>query len=136
MGFFDFMKKKEAKQGLGYAPTMTGGLPFYAPFGDSVYASDIVVQSIRCKANEFKKLDPRHIRVDADGKQTLVTDSSVAKILKRPNKYMTMADFLEKITILLELNKTFLSIRNTTSQIPALKSIPHCILSSPQALSI
>lgn len=86
------------------APTMTGGAPFYTAFGESVYASDIVVQSIRCKANEFKKLDPRHIRLTDSG-QTVVRDSSIARLLKRPNAYMTMADFLEKITILLELNK-------------------------------
>lgn len=104
MGFFDFLKKKESKQGLAYAPTMGGNIPFYSSFGDSVYASDIVVQSIRCKANEFKKLQPRHIRV-VDGAQATITDSSVSKVLKRPNEYMTTADFLEKITILLELNK-------------------------------
>lgn len=98
------MKKKENKKGLSYAPTMNGNLPFYAPFGDSIYASDIIVQSIRCKANEFKKLDPRHIRT-TDGAAASITDSSVAKVLKRPNAYMTTADFLEKITILLELNK-------------------------------
>lgn len=40
-----------------------------------------------------------------DNAQATVTDSSIAKLLKRPNEYMTMADFLEKITILLELNK-------------------------------
>lgn len=62
------------------------------------------MQSIRCKANEFKKLDPRHIKTTAEG-QTMVTDSSIAKVLKRPNAYMSTADFLEKITILLELNK-------------------------------
>lgn len=83
---------------------MTGGLPFYSSFGNNIYASDIIVQSIRCKANEFKKLDPRHIKTTADG-QTMITDSSIAKVLKRPNAYMTTADFLEKITILLELNK-------------------------------
>lgn len=88
-----------------YAPTMNGNLPFYSSFGDSVYASDIIVQSIRCKANEFKKLDARHITNNADGTQSVVTNSSIAKVLKRPNNYMTSADFLEKITILLELNK-------------------------------
>lgn len=103
MGFFDFLKPKK-KNGLTYAPTMTGGLPFFSPFGESVYASDIVVQSIRCKANEFKKLDPYHVR-NSDGRQQTVTDSSIARILKRPNPYMTTADFFEKITILLELNK-------------------------------
>lgn len=104
MGLFDFFRQKEDKKGLKYAPTMAGNSPFYAPFGDSIYASDIIVQSIRCKANEFKKLEPRHIKVDDNGTSS-VTDSSVAKVLRRPNDYMTTADFLEKITILLELNK-------------------------------
>ena len=103
-GLFNIFKKKEAKQGLKYAPTMAGNSPFYSSFGDSVYASDIVVQSIRCKANEFKKLQPRHIR-NTGGNQTVVTDSSVARVLQRPNAWMTQADFLEKITILRELNK-------------------------------
>lgn len=101
---FDFWRKKEKPKGLTYAPTMNGNTPFYSSFGDSIYASDIIVQSIRCKANEFKKLEPRHIRT-SDGAQTTITDSSIARILKRPNPYMSTADFLEKITILLELNK-------------------------------
>lgn len=87
-----------------YAPTMGNGVPFYSEFGNDIYASDIVVQSIRCKANEFKKLQPRHI-ITKDGQQSVKFDSSIAKCLRRPNEYMTTADFLEKITILLELNK-------------------------------
>lgn len=106
MGLLDFFKKKptEPQQGYTYAPTMSGAAPFYAPFGDSLYACDIVIQSIRCKANEFKKLDPRHVRT-TDGTQSVITDSSIARVLRRPNEYMTTADFLEKIAILLELNK-------------------------------
>ena len=105
MGFFDFLKPKKEKQGgLTYAPTMTGYSPTFTAFGDNVYASDIVVQSISCKANEFKKLDPRHIRTTGSKQQT-ITDSSIAKVLKRPNAFMTQADFLEKITILRELTK-------------------------------
>lgn len=83
---------------------MDGGAPFFSAFGNNIYASDIIVQSIRCKANEFKKLDPRHIKITENG-QSPVTDSSIARVLRRPNAYMTTADFLEKITILLELNK-------------------------------
>jgi HK97 family phage portal protein len=104
MCFFNFWKKKESSHGLTIAPTMTGTLPFYSSFGESVYASDIIVESIRCKANEFKKLAPRHIRT-VNGTQTVVNDSSVAKVLKRPNAFMTQSDFLEKITILRELTK-------------------------------
>lgn len=103
IGFFDFFKKKQKSQGLTYAPT-SDGLPFYTSFGESVYASDIVVESIRCKANEFKKLEPRHIRTE-NGQQRTITDSSIARVLRRPNPYMTQADFLEKITILFELTK-------------------------------
>lgn len=97
-------KVKQSKKGYKYAPTMTGNFPFYSEFGDSIYASDIIVQSIRCKANEFKKLIPRHITY-TDGAKASVHDSSIARVLNRPNEYMTTADFLEKITILLELNK-------------------------------
>lgn len=91
-------------QGFVYAPTANGNVPFYSSFGDDVYASDLVVQSIRCKANEFKKLKPRHV-VLRNGQQIVRTDTSIAKVLRRPNPYMSTADLLEKITILLELNK-------------------------------
>lgn len=105
MGFFDFLKPKKEEQGVRVmAPTMTGFSPTFTSFGENVYASDIVVQSIRCKANEFKKLDPRHVRTTG-GKQQTITDSSIARVLRRPNPYMTQADFLEKITILRELSK-------------------------------
>lgn len=90
-------------------------MPFYSAFGDSVYASDIIVQSIRCKANEFMKLRPRHVRT-TDGRQASVTDSSVARVLAKPNDVMTTADFLSKITILLELNRNaFIYPAYTTS---------------------
>ena len=105
MGFFDFLKKKEKPINSAiFAPTSNGTLPFYTSFGDSIYASDVVVQSIRCKANEFRKLDPRHIR--DDGKtRTTIYDSSIAKVLRQPNEIMTTSDLLSKICILLELNK-------------------------------
>jgi len=52
----------------------------------------------------MKKLKPRHIRTRND-QESVITDSSVARVLRNPNPYMTTSDFLEKITILLELNK-------------------------------
>ncbi len=105
MGLFDFFKRKSKKSSGNYAPTMSGYSPIFADFGSDIYASDIIVQAIRCKATEFKKLKPRHIRTGADGKQTVVNDSSIAHCLRRPNDIMTQSDFFEKITILLELNK-------------------------------
>ena len=104
MGFLDFFKRKEKNNVLQMPPTMSGALPMFSSFGDNIYASDIVMQSIRCKANEFKKLDPRHIRY-MDGKPVSVYDSTISRALREPNELMTTADFLEKITIFLELNK-------------------------------
>lgn len=105
MGFFDFLKKKEKPNVKAYyAPTQNGTMPFYTSFGDTIYSSDIVVQSIRCKANEFRKLEPRHIRDDGKERVT-VKDSSIARVLRNPNPIMTTSDFLEKVCILLELNK-------------------------------
>ena len=104
MGLFDFLKKKPKQEKVRYAQTQSGYNPIFSDFGDDIYASDIIVQAIRCKATEFKKLKPRHIK-STDGKQIVITDSSIARCLRRPNEYMTQSDFLEKITILLELNK-------------------------------
>lgn len=105
MAFFDFLKKKEKPvENAGFAATFNSGVPFYTSFGDSIYSNDIVVQSIRCKANEFRKLEPRHIRDDGTTRRTIY-DSSIARILRRPNDFMTISDLLEKVCILLELNK-------------------------------
>lgn len=109
MGFFDFFKPKvtdkPAAKTFVVAPTQSGGQPVQYSSGETaIYANDIVLQAIRCKANEMKKLEPRHIR-EKDGQQKTIYDSSIAKALRRPNQYMTTADLLEKITILLELNK-------------------------------
>ena len=45
------------------------------------------------KARFFGKLDPRHIRIRED-KIELVTDSSVARLLRTPNDFQTTYDFL------------------------------------------
>lgn len=105
MGLLDIFKKKPAEAEKKPAYTMTGGYPVFSDFGDDIYASDIIIQSIRCKANEFKKLQPRHIRTASDGTQSVIHDSSVAKILRQPNAWMTQCDFLEKVAVMLELNK-------------------------------
>lgn len=101
---FLFGEPKAKPNNLKYAPTMSGYSPIWSDFGDNIYASDIIVQAIQCKTTEFKKLKPRHIRI-VDGKQVVVTDSSIAKLLVRPNDWMTISDFLEKVETLLELNK-------------------------------
>ena len=104
MGLLDIFKKKQNDTSYTNIIPINGGNAFSL---DSVnkesYASDIVVQAIRCKANEFKKLLPKHIRETAEKRE--VIHDNIQWLLENPNEYMTATDFLEKITILLELNK-------------------------------
>lgn len=107
MGLLDFFKKHKTNninEGKSYAVSSTGFYPSRSTYPESLQLRDIVMLSIRCKSNEFKKLQPRHIRV-TDGHEQVITNSSVARLLRKPNSYMTQSDFLECITILLELNK-------------------------------
>lgn len=104
MSVWDIFKKKPRKEGLRYVPSTNGFAPILNDFGDDIYASDLIVQAIRCKATEFKKLKPRHVRTTTDGLET-ISNSSIARILNEPNDYMTTSDLLEKVAILLELNK-------------------------------
>lgn len=102
MGIFSFLKKQNVND-KNITQVLTPDSFSSNIAGQYMYGSDIVVQSIRCKSNEFKKLKPQHIRV-REGERTVV-NSSISRVLKYPNEYMTQSDFLEKITILLELNK-------------------------------
>lgn len=106
MRLFDiFRKNKDLLQ-----PSVTSFIPLNGGASASMdavnklsYASDILVQAIRCKANEFRKLQPRHIRETGSDKE--IVNSRINYLLQHPNEYMTASEFLEKITILLELNR-------------------------------
>ena len=50
----------------------------------------------------FGKLEPRHIRIRED-KTELVTDSSVARLLRQPNDFQTMYDFLTQAYFMREI---------------------------------
>lgn len=102
MAFLDIFRR--FRSGYRNAFTMSGNIPFYSDFGKDVYASDIVRIAIDRKTNEFKKLDPQHVR-EINGNKEVITDSSIARVLKIPNEFMSQADFLEKIKTLHELNK-------------------------------
>ena len=108
MSILDVFRKKGRSPDAGnltLAPVNFGSSAVSGDWGgEQLYGSDIVVQSIRCKANEFKKLQPRHIRRSDKGDVEGVW-GNIQRLLDEPNEYMTQSEFLEKITILLELNK-------------------------------
>lgn len=91
-------KKKAAATWHGYSPS-------FSTFGDNVLLSDLVLESIRIKADFFSKLDPRHIRTDEKGGRQRINDSSIARVLRQPNAYMTRSDFLYKVAFLREVTE-------------------------------
>lgn len=107
MGIFNiFSKIKHVKQNYQYAKMMNGYIPVFNSFGNDIYASDIIQNTIRCISRDISKLNPQHIRVDPKtGLQEVVNDE-INKLLKYgPNPLMSTSDFLEKIIYLMEVNK-------------------------------
>lgn len=85
------------------APGLDGWFPNYPQFGDNVYASDVVQQALKCIADEIKKLNPTHIRMNGTD-PVPVKGSTVQDVLREPNSLMTTSEFLEKVAWLLLLN--------------------------------
>lgn len=95
---------KQKNQRYTYAKLLSGTAPLFSQFGQNVYASDIVQMAIDCIATEISKLQPRHIRTDQNGIQT-VPRSTLNRLFRfKPNPLMTTRDFLEKIIWQLYLN--------------------------------
>ena len=96
MGWLDkiFSKAKRPKNAnMNLNVSMKGYEPTFTAFGETILQSDVILSALRMKARFFGKLDPRHIRIRED-KIELVTDSSVARIMRQPNDFQTPYDFL------------------------------------------
>jgi HK97 family phage portal protein len=101
MGLFDFFRKKPKENKI--ATTLDGMLPIYGQFGTNIYASDVVVQALKCIVDELKKLRPVHIRKNGND-PVPQRDSTIQAVLNNPNPLMTTSEFLEKTFWLLLLN--------------------------------
>lgn len=87
-----------------YAKMLSGSTPVFSQFGQNIYASDVVQMCIDKTAKEISKLQPKHIRTDNKGMQS-IPKSSFNRLFKyKPNELMTTRDFLEKTVWLLFLN--------------------------------
>ena len=84
------------------APTMNGFAPIFTQFGTNIYASDVVVQALKCIVDEMKKLNPTHVRYN--GSDPVPVKSTVQDVLNNPNPLMTTNEFLEKMVWLLLMN--------------------------------
>jgi HK97 family phage portal protein len=84
---------------------LDGHAPIFSQFGQNIYASDVVQTCIDVIATECSKLQPKHIRIDNTGMQTIVKGSLNRLFKFSPNELMTTRDFIEKIIWLLYLNQ-------------------------------
>jgi HK97 family phage portal protein len=98
-----FAGSQPGKQ-VTYAKFLDSSTPIFSQFGHSIYTSDVVQICIDRIATSISKLQPRHIRIDDKGLQTM-PKSSINRLFRfGPNELMTTRDFLEKIIWLYYLN--------------------------------
>lgn len=75
----------------------------FTPYSGRIFDSDIVRAALRPKANAVGKLNAKHIR--GEGADLRINpDANLRMILERPNPYMSMQDFLMKMTYQREIN--------------------------------
>ena len=91
MGLFDKLFHKQPKN-TTIAPNLGGYAPLYPQFGTNIYASDVVQQALKCIADEIKKLNPQHIRMNGD--DPVPVKGNIQDVLRDPNDLMTTAEFV------------------------------------------
>lgn len=101
MSLFDRLFKKTPKNHK-LAPTLNGTLPIYGLFGTNIYASDVVVQALKCIVDEMSKLQPMHVRYS--GNDPVPIRGNIQEVLDNPNPLMTASEFIEKTMWLLLMN--------------------------------
>ncbi len=81
---------------------MLSGRNSFSPWDGKIFENDIVRACIRPKSNAVGKLNAKHIRGFEENIQVNSTPR-INKILNRPNRYMSMQDFLMKMVFQREL---------------------------------
>lgn len=75
----------------------------FTSWNGKIFDSDIVRAAIRPKANAIGKLNAKHIQGYGEGMK-INPSTSIREILEQPNPYMSMQDFLSKMTFQREIN--------------------------------
>lgn len=76
----------------------SGGISELGRWSGNIYESDIVRSAIWTNAKNAGKLNPKHIRKSGE-KYDVFPAPRVKRILTRPNKYMSMSVFLNKMLV-------------------------------------
>lgn len=121
-----FGKKKDTTTNYPRFELLSGNDVNYTPWSGNIFDSDIVRSAIRPKANAVGKLSPKHIRGYGED-MSINPDSRIKEILQRPNQYMSMQDFLMKMTFQREIyHNAFAYIkRDPMGQVDEIYPIPY-----------
>lgn len=76
----------------------SGGISELGQWSGNIYESDIVRSAIWTNAKNAGKLNPKHIRKSGD-KYDVFPTPKVKRILTRPNRYMSMSVFINKMVV-------------------------------------
>lgn len=68
----------------------------YSRFSKDIYELDTVRASIDAIARNVSKMEFNHIRLSSSKQKEVIKNSDIAKVLKKPNKYMSTRDFIYK----------------------------------------
>ena len=98
MGFIDLIKSKITQH--KYASMLSGRTPIFRQYNGDIYSYDVVQQALSCISQEMSKLQPRHL-VNEGADMFPAADPHIGTVLKNPNRYMTVSDFIEKMVNIL-----------------------------------
>lgn len=103
MGIFDIFKRSKTKYSRDFKPYDINTWS-YRSFDGNALNIDLVRACVDALARNIAKMSLRPIVMNKDGTTTIDNISDIAKVLKHPNRYMTMYDFLYKVSAMYYLN--------------------------------
>lgn len=121
-----FGKKRDNISGYKRFELLSGSNDTFTPWNGKIFDSDIVRAAIRPKVNAVGKLNAKHIRGAGEDMQ-INPDPRIKEILQRPNQYMSMQDFLMKMTYQREIyHNAFAYVkRDPLGQVEEIYPIPY-----------
>lgn len=122
-----FGNKPAAPPGMATQLRMLNGYsPVFTAFGQEAYDSDDVRAAVDAIARNVAKLHPKHIRKDAGGNITNVSDTIQNLLEMQPNPYMDTYTFLYKVTTQLFMqNNAFIFVQyDNAGNVQGLYPIP------------
>lgn len=103
MGIFDIFKRSKTKYSGDFKPYDIN-MWSYRSFDGNALNIDLVRACVDALARNIAKMSLRPIVMNKDGTTTIDNISDISKVLKHPNQYMTMYDFLYKVSAMYYLN--------------------------------